>query len=433
MLLKRFAPQSLYGRFLLIIIVPAVVVQLVATYMFYERHWLSVSRSISSSLAAEIAMVLDKAHKAKPDERAKIFKDAKNYLNLEFSIQTRNVPPGVRGKPTGSFPELEQQLEEYFNSPFYLIDNTKTQEIMVVVNRPKEQVTVTIPRKRLYNPTLYIYIMWLVGTGVILLVVSILFLKNQVRSIVRLADAADKFGKGQEVVFKPQGALEVRQAARAFIDMKERIHRQIRQRTDMLAGVSHDLRTPLTRMKLQLAMMAKDEQVKALEQDVGEMEQMVEGYLEFVRGGGQEAAEPVNLNDFFRQVVAGYRQEEGRITTHLDAGDVTVSLRPHAFRRCLTNLIDNALRYGKIIRLSTEAVDNHIEIIIEDDGPGIPPESREIVFQPFVRLETSRNFETGGVGLGLSIAQDVVHHHGGHIALGESPLGGLKVTISLPL
>jgi two-component system osmolarity sensor histidine kinase EnvZ len=433
MFLKRFAPKSLYGRFLLIIIVPAVAVQLVATYMFYARHWESMSRNISASIASEIAMVLDKTRGASPEERAEILREAKKYLNLDIAFHGKNIPGAVMGKPTQRFPELESAIHELLKDSFYLVENTEKALVTVVMTRASSHITISMPRKRLLNPTTYIYIMWTMGTGGILLAVSILFLRNQVRSIVRLSEAADKFGKGQDVAnFKPQGALEVKQAAKAFLDMKERIRRQVHQRTEMLAGVSHDLRTPLTRMKLQLALMKKSSQTEELLQDVAEMEHMVEGYLEFVRSGESEKSEPLELMPFLQNFADTYRSEKDRITLMLE-DDITIHARPQALRRCLANLMDNALRYAKYVRLSSLKAGDHIEVIIEDNGPGIPAESREAVFAPFVRLDTSRNLETGGVGLGLSIARDIIHQHGGHIQLAESAMGGLKVTLSLPL
>jgi two-component system osmolarity sensor histidine kinase EnvZ len=273
----------------------------------------------------------------------------------------------------------------------------------------------------------------MVGTSMLLFGVATIFMRNQVKPIRRLAVAADNFGKGREVThFKPEGAAEVRQAAAAFIAMRDRIQRQISQRTAMLSGVSHDLRTPLTRIKLQLALLKSGPEVEALEADVTEMERMLEGYLAFVRGEGAEAPQPTNLTQLLSETVAQARRNGGIIDLHTE-GDLTVPLRPNAFRRCLTNLIENAMRYAHHVWVRAGTRGDAIEITIDDDGPGIPSDKREEVFKPFLRLEGSRNPETGGVGLGLTIARDVVRSHGGEIILADSPNGGLRARVRMPI
>jgi two-component system osmolarity sensor histidine kinase EnvZ len=254
---------------------------------------------------------------------------------------------------------------------------------------------------------------------------------NQVRPIRRLALAAENFGKGRDSMrLRPSGALEVRQAAAAFIVMRDRIRRQIGQRTEMLAGVSHDLRTPLTRMKLQLALLRKSEETEGLQADVVEMETMIDAYLAFARGEGGETPVRTDLAQSLRDVVGGL--PGGDAVTLEIAGPIEIQVRPMAMKRCLGNLVGNALRYAKQVRVSASWHHHAVSIVIDDDGPGIPEESREDVFRPFFRLDPSRNVATGGVGLGLSIARDIAHVHGGEINLEDSPMGGLRVVLILP-
>ena len=273
----------------------------------------------------------------------------------------------------------------------------------------------------------------MVGTSLILFVVAMLFMRNQVRPIRRLAAAAESLGKGRDVPdFRPSGATEVRQAAAAFLEMRDRIKRQITQRTDLLSGVSHDLRTPLTRMKLQLAMLEDSSETDELKSDISEMEKMIEGYLAFARGEGGEVPSSVNLAALLREVVEGARRNGAAIEFETK-GELDVTVRPDAFKRCLMNLIANAALYGDRLEIQATRRRDAIEITIDDNGPGIPEDLRKEVFRPFFRIDSSRNPETGGVGLGLTIARDVMHGHGGDITLADSPTGGLRAALRLPV
>lgn len=274
----------------------------------------------------------------------------------------------------------------------------------------------------------------MIGASLILLAIAILFMRNQIRPIRRLAIAAERFGKGQGVPtgFKPEGAKEVRQAAQAFLDMHERIRRQMEQRTTMLAGISHDLRTPLTRMKLQTAMMGDSPDVDALKTDIQDMERMIAAYLDFVRGEGEEQNEYCDLHEILQRVVMNAKRQEIEIEFDVK-GDLSLSVRPVAFERCLNNIISNAKKYANSrVWIAARRLHEIIEITVDDDGKGVPEEKMNDVFRPFYRVEASRNL-TGGVGLGLPIAQDIVHSHGGKIWLEKSNRGGLRVVIHLPV
>jgi two-component system osmolarity sensor histidine kinase EnvZ len=290
-----------------------------------------------------------------------------------------------------------------------------------------------VPERRLFTRATFIFLLWMIGSSIVLSAVALMFMRNQIRPIRRLAHAADSFGKGRDVArFKPEGASEVRQAATAFLEMRDRIRRQMMQRTAMLAGVSHDLRTPLTRMKLQLELMGDNPDIDALREDVTDMETMVEGYLAFARGEEEETAVSTDLAGLVEETADAVRRSGGTVTVRLE-GRPVMSVRRLALKRCLSNLAENARRYATRMEISCAARPDAMEITIDDDGPGIPPEHRTDVFRPFFRLDASRNSNTGGSGLGLAIARDIARSHGGDVMLGDSPLGGLRVTVRLPL
>lgn len=434
--LKPAIPESLFGRFLLIIIIPTVLVQLIATYVFYERHWSSVSRHMVVALAGEVAFVTQMFWNESPEERNHMLAITKKnlYLIVEFE-------PGAElraGMEDFDEPEiliqLRDELSRVIPSAFTLHHINDDNDISINVQLADGVLHIISSSKRLENQTTYIFILWMTGAATLLLIITILFSKNQIRTIARLAKAAEMFGKGLEMQsFKPEGAREVKQAATAFIEMKERIQRQVKNRTDMLAGVSHDLRTPLTRIKLQLALMPASEEATALHEDVTEMEKMIQEYLDFARGEGTEKPAPVYIPTFLAEITSAYQSRTQSLSFTLQA-DITLTLRGQAIKRALTNILENAVRYGSHIKIDTFIKDQHIVITIEDDGPGIPEEHYADVFKPFYRIDNSRNLQTGGVGLGLSIASDAIHSHGGDITLSKSQeLGGLKVTVTLPV
>ena len=433
---KRFLPGSLFGRVLLIMVTPMVLTQLVATWIFYERHWENITRRLGFAVAAEISMVVDALHSAPNDTaRLRILDEAARVADLVITIQPHARLPDDRTPPTSMVERtLGLAITERVQLP-YSIDTRPSREWYDIrVQLPEGVLNVQVPGRRLFSPTTYIFILWMIGSALVLFAIAIAFMRNQIRSIRRLAIAADSFGKGRDVPdFKPEGANEVRQAAAAFLVMRERIQRQLKQRTEMLAGVSHDLRTPLTRMKLALAMMGESEYLEELKGDVVEMETMIEAYLAFARGEGTEPVEYVDVEQLLGEVAVGARRAGGRVELEV-AEPLVLPLRVNAFRRCLSNLLANSRRHAEAVWIAARRRDPAtIEILIDDDGPGIPEDAREDVFKPFFRLDSSRNSETGGVGLGLAIARDVVRSHGGEITLDESPQGGLRAIIRLPV
>ena len=434
--IKRFLPRGLFGRSLLIIVVPLVLLQGVTALIFYERHWDAVSRRLALGLAGDVAVVIQSLRETPdPRQQERFLSFAEPNMELEIAIEPEAILPNVAPLVTNRILDrmLTRALEARLVYPFQIDTRSFGEKIQIRVQLPDNVLTVMTPRKRLFSSTTYIFVMWMVGTALILIGVAVYFLRNQMKPIRRLATAAENFGKGRPVSdFKPEGAREIRQAATAFIEMRERIQRQIQQRTEMLAGVSHDLRTPLTRMKLQLAMLGDDKAVESLSSDVDEMERMIGEYLAFARGEGSEEARPTPLGDLLRDVIAGPLRQGSAIELQL-AGDLTARVRPGAFKRCITNIVENSMRYAGRITLEATRRDDVIDIVIEDDGPGIPEADRTAVFKPFHRLDPSRNPETGGAGLGLTIARDVMHAHGGEIHLGEATLGGLRVELRLPI
>ncbi|MBO6784876.1 MAG: HAMP domain-containing protein [Alphaproteobacteria bacterium] len=432
---KRFLPRGLLARSLLIIVTPLVVLQIVSGIIFYDRHWSNVSRHRANALVGDIAMIIELMNTRRPSlEQTEVFDLARRTLDLAVVYQPGAVLPNVEYEPFGILETtLTKALNDIIQRPA-IIDTTSVRDrVMIDIQLSSGVLRVLANEKRLISSTTKIFILWMIGTSLILFAVATLFMRNQVSPIRRLATAADNFGKGRDTPnFKPSGATEVRQAASAFMAMRNRLERQIQQRTEMLAGVSHDLRTPLTRMKLQIAMLEKNAEIDELSADVAAMESMIEDYLSFARDEGTEERQLVNAADLLDEIVRDATRDGSEI--RLDIQDeVELPLARNAMRRCLTNLVENAGRHGDRVELTMSRDKRVLQILVDDDGPGIPPAMREEVFRPFFRLDQSRNVETGGTGLGLSIAQDVVAGHGGEIRLEDSPLGGLRVVVRIPI
>jgi two-component system osmolarity sensor histidine kinase EnvZ len=431
---KRILPRTMFGRSLLIVVVPLILLQAIATWVFYDRHWAAVSWRLSAGVAGDVGLLIEAMKLAdSPSETAQLLEKAAALTDLDFTLNRGDVLPLL---PSATSPPPEDQLTQAMQGrvtfPYRITNTDDPRGIRIEVQLPEGVLAVEAPRKRLSSYTTYIFVMWMVGSSLVLLAVAIVFLRNQVKSLRRLAAAADGFGKGRPVpFFKVEGSAEIRQAALAFMTMRDRIQRQIRQRTQMLAGVSHDLRTPLTRMKLALEFLGNDRAVEELKSDVAEMEHMVHGYLDFARGEGTEEAVETDVSLLLEEVAAATRREGTPLSVSVGP-EYVMPVRPNALRRCLGNLIANARRYGTHVWLTGIAVADGIDIVIDDDGPGIPLADRGRVFRPFVRLDASRNPSTGGVGLGLTIARDVARGHGGDVRLDTSPQGGLRARVHLP-
>ncbi|KPF84506.1 ATPase [alpha proteobacterium AAP38] len=432
-------PATLFARSMLIMMTPVVLAQAIATFVFYDRHWDTMTNRLANSVAGEIALVIEQLSRD-GDEKAReeTLSMAARHTDILFTWTGGEVLDDPPARLYSGLEEtLGQALDDRVRRPWRINSNVAHKWIEIRVQMPDGVLSVLSPERRLYSFTSYLFIIWMLGSSLVLFSIATLFMRNQIRPIRRLAVAADAFGKGRDISdFRPEGAVEVRQAAHAFLLMRDRIRRQIAQRTEMLAGVSHDLRTPLTRMKLQLAMMPDMAEVEEIKADVAEMQVMIDGYLSFARGDGEEEERQVDLSLLLAEIAGNARREGARLTLDpmVTQGEaVVLPLRLLSLRRCLTNLIGNAARYGRHVWLSLERRGNFVEILIDDDGPGIPEDQRDAVFRPFHRLEPSRNQKTGGVGLGLTIARDIARRHGGDILLRDSPQKGLRAVVRLPL
>jgi len=435
-MIKKILPRSLLGKTLLIIVTPLVLLQLVSATVFYESHWTKVSRSMARSLAGDISALIELLHQDhSPQGITAIRELAANNMGLVVTLEKNKILANVPEKKSVSIVDkmFVRSLKKSVQRPFKIDNKSLDNHLIVSIQLQEGVFEVILNRKRLFSSTTYIFVLWMVGTSMILFGVATIFMRNQVKPIRRLAAAADELGKGRDAPnLKPEGAREIRQAAAAFIAMRDRIQRQITQRTDMLAGVSHDLRTPLTRMKLQLEMVKDSSDTAALKEDVAEMEHMVEGYLAFARGEGFETPKPTNIAHILGDVVVSAKRRGTEVDFHTE-GQFVVRIRQNAFKRCINNLLDNADRHATHVSIRTGKRGDAIEITVDDDGPGIPKHLRDEAFKPFFRLDESRNPETGGVGLGLTIARDIIRGHGGDIILSDSPSGGLRARLTLPI
>ncbi len=439
-LFRKFLPRGLFARSLLIILLPVLLLEAVMLQVFYGSHLGIISRRLAFSIAGEIAFSLDQIDRSRdPTMQWRIIGEVQQQFDLRMTFEpdAKLVPRHEINVLGPMDDDLAEALRQHVSLPFTMDWLANPDYVLVSIQLHNGVVNVDIPRKRVWAGSLYIFASWVGGTSVLLIVIASLFLRIQVRGIRRLARAAEAFGMGRDRgPIKPEGAREVRRAAIAFNRMQERILRFLSQRTDMLAGVSHDLRTPLTRLRLTIEMLPKTPalgpDVADMTADVEEMERMIGGYLAFARGEGAEKTVLTNLSATLEEVVNAARRSGARITLH-GTPDVVLPLRSDAMRRAITNLVDNARRHAPHVAVGISAQDAQVvEVTVDDDGPGIPPERLESVFRPF---ESGAHPETasGGTGLGLTIARDIVRAHGGDILLSQSPLGGLRATIRLPV
>lgn len=429
-MIKRILPRSLFGRALIILMTPLILVQLILSYIFFERHTDTILSLLASTIAGDIELVSDMV------KRKEDLKHVQELANRHLRLQV-TYEPNKKLTATGTYKSnwlyeyMGDALSFQLSYPYYL--RMDGDNIYIDVQLPTGILKLITRQKHLFSRTTPLVLIWTTASSLLLFIVASLFMRNQIRPLQRLARAADRFGKGEEFDnFRPEGAVEVRKAGVAFNLMRERIRRQIQERMEMLAGVSHDLRTPLTRMKLQLALMPPSLETKNLEEDADCMKQMIEGFLAFSQGLEDEPRKWVDLRLLCEEVIESFRYSPLKI--HFSCPfSVQASLKIFQIKRCLTNLLLNSEKYATTVWLGVERQEQNVEITVEDNGPGIPENKREEVFRPFYRLDTSRNQDTGGVGLGLSIARTVIRGQGGSIQLMESPQKGLRVVIRLPL
>ncbi len=419
------------ARFLLIITVPTVVGQLVAVYIFYDRHWYKVSQYTSSFITQEIGAIASSWEAGDTDLTYKLSERLK--IKYEF-FEGKKIP----SKHTRNWEELEifqEVLTKHLKQPTYVQLSQDQDKVIVDLQLKEGIMRMQFASKPLMNPTTYIFVLWIVFLTIILLTVSLIFSKNQIRSVLELASAADSFGRGisQKEIYKPSGAKEIRKAGLAFIRMRERIERQIAKRTQMLAMISHDLRTPLTRIKLQLALMDHSEEIREIESDVQSMEQMISSYLDFARGEGGERFQKVEIGEWVADSIESIAAADFVVNSSCD-GEYFCNIKPHAFKRAIDNIINNSAKYATKAQIDISQIGNNIVIDIEDNGQGVIDSEKNLVFKPFYRSDQSRHLgDQPNVGLGLAITKEIILGLGGTITLGDSKkLGGLLTRITLP-
>jgi two-component system osmolarity sensor histidine kinase EnvZ len=412
-----------------------VLLQALVAFVFMERHYQTVTARLSEAIVADIAAIIDiMATYPQDPDYSQIIRIASERLHLTIAVLPPDPLPAPAPKPF--FSQLDQALSRAINDqigkPFWIDTVGRSNLVEIRIQLDDKVLRVFARRTQTYPSNSLIFISWMLATSVVLLTIAILFLRNQIRPILRLAAAAESFGKGRPVEeLKPRGAREVRQATIAFHDMQARIERQIEQRTAMLAGVSHDLRTVLTRFRLQLALIEDSPDAEALRRDVDDMNRMLEGYLAFARGDSDELTVPTDIDVLLREIGKEFRVP-GHDVAIAFAGDPMVAIRPRGFKRCLANLVGNACRHADNVALAGNHADGVLTITVDDDGPGVPVEEYEAIFRPFYRLDNARNVDDSGTGLGMPIARDIARSHGGDIDLAKSPLGGLRVTVTIP-
>ena len=430
-MIKKFLPQTLLGRSIMILVVPLIILQLIITVIFYNRHWDTITRHRTIDFVKDITLVVESFEKNKSIENQKW---TLNNVSEKLQLQTfykKNVTLNLEQhelKPTKLKKYLLENLDP-LNKKFNLDINDKKKLITVMVELDEGVLEFRASKKRIYSSTTYIFILWMISASIILFIVALLFLKNQIKPIRKLAIAVDRFGKGKNIGnFKPSGAREVRRVSNAFKIMKERIENSISQRNKMFSSISHDIRTILTRMKLNLELHKLDK--GGLKKDLVEMEQMVEEYLKYAKGEEKEKIQKINIISLINLIKKRYSKKN----IYFNNGKkINISVRLNSIKRCINNLLSNSLKFSKNIKITCNKKNNYVEIIIDDDGPGIPEKERKKVLQPFYRVEDSRNRDTGGIGLGITIAADIINNHGGNFFLDKSPLGGLRTKIYLPI
>jgi len=430
--IKKILPKRLFYRSLIIVATPIILLQIIITIVFFDSLWIKANKGMTRSLVSEVQTMFDVFKKGNENEQQMITNLYRKNFDFIITFKENELLPAKKNERWFSPIDrsLRRELKPTFDS--YWFDTTSYKELVDLrINYEKGTLQILVPKNKIAPSSARIFALWITLPGLLLITIAIVFLKNQTRPIVNLAKAAEKFGKGEFVKeFRPSGAKEIRLAAYEFDKMRKRISVHLNQRSEMLSGISHDLRTPLTRLKLQVAMLKQQDLAKKMVDDIEEMERMLNEYLEFSRRQKTEETETININSLIVEIVKKYNSKQIKIN-HED--NLNINVRANAFKRCLTNIIDNGLSYGKKIEIFIKKTANDATILIDDDGPGIPVSEHQNVMKPFYRIDKSRGQNKSGVGLGLSIANDITRSHGGNISLEKGSLNGLRVKISFPL
>ena len=432
--IKKILPKRLFYRSLIIVATPIILLQIIITIVFFDSLWIKANKGMTRSLVGEVETLLD-VYRSQQDSEHRETIIAIYNKNFDFTVTLKdNMLLPEKKKERWYSPidrSLRRELKPVFGSSYWF-DTTSFKELVELRIKYKTGfLQIFFPKRKIAPSSARIFALWITLPGFLLITIAIIFLKNQTRPIVNLAKAAEKFGKGEFVKeFRPSGAKEIRQAAYEFDKMRKRISVHLNQRSEMLSGISHDLRTPLTRLKLQLALLKQQDLAKKMGDDIEEMERMLNEYLEFSRNQKNEETETVNINNLITSIIKKYDGKQ--INVHLEK-NLKINARLNAIKRCLINLIDNGLAYGQKVEIITKKTISDAVIFIDDNGPGIPEKEYQNVMKPFYRIDKSRGQNKSGVGLGLSITNDIIRSHGGSISLEKSPLSGLRVKIYLPL
>ena len=429
--LKILLPKRLFYRALIIVAAPIIILQLIVTVVFYDSIWIKANKNITRSLVSQLKTIQDVYINNK--DNLDFFTDSyKNNFNFEIDINSSLFPKSTGERKFSPMDRsLRRELKSAFGNNNYWFSTSKFKHaVEIKVRVENEVIEFLIPKEMVSASSVRLFVLWTTLPSLILILIALVFLKNQTKPLVRLAKAAERFGKGDYVNdFRPSGAAEIRKAAYEFDRMAKRINRHLNQRSEMLSGISHDLRTPLTRLKLQLAMIKQKDVSENMSKDIDEMEGMLNDYLQFAKTQTKESTSIINLSDLFSEIKKKLNNEN---LTLLNSEEAILKGRASSLKRCFENVINNGLIYGKKVYVSIQKGLNIIIINIEDDGPGISEDQYKNVFKPFFRLDKSRNLNQSGVGLGLAIVEDIVNSHGGSIQLGKSKYKGLQVKISLP-
>ena len=431
--IKKILPKRLFYRALIIVAAPVIIFQLIISIVFFDSIWIKANKGMTRSLVSEIKTLFDVYKSNQSEDDIKNLTDLykKNFdfvINIKIDENLPETKSDRRFSPMDR--SLRREMKSVFKNNFWFDTVTYIDLVDLRIKTKNEIIQVFFPKSKIAPSSVRVFALWLIVPSLFLIIIALIFLKNQTRPLVKLSKAAERFGKGEIVEdLRPSGALEIRKATYEFDRMMKRINKHLAQRSEMLSGISHDLRTPLTRLKLQLAMMDKKDLAEKMTSDINEMEKMLNDYLQYAKSQAEENSSKIDINNMLEEVLNNYDKNKYKF---LSGEIITIEGRKNLIKRCIINIVGNGLAYGDKIMIHTKKTVNGVVIVIEDNGPGIPKNEYVNVFKPFYRIDKSRGLNKSGVGLGLSISQDIVKSHGGNISLSKSQLGGLMVKISLP-
>ena len=434
-LLKKILPKRLFYRALIIVAAPIIILQVTISIVFFDSIWIKANKGMTRSLVAEIETLFDVYRSSENKNNIKQLTDLykKNFdfvINIKSGEQLPETKSDRRFSPMDR--SLRREMKHAFGNNNYWFDTVTYIDLVDLrIQTENEVIQIFFPKDKIAPSSVRVFVLWLTVPSLLLIFIALIFLKNQTRPLVKLSKAAERFGKGETIDdLRPSGALEIRKATYEFDRMMKRINRHLAQRSEMLSGISHDLRTPLTRLKLQLAMMEKKDLAKKMSSDIDEMEKMLNDYLQYAKSQSEESSTKIDVDNLLKEILRNYDQNRYK----LESGEkIIIDGRKNLIKRCMLNIIENGLAYGDKILIEVKKSINGVVIIVEDNGPGIPKNEYVNVFKPFYRIDKSRGLNKSGVGLGLSISQDIIKSHGGNISLSESRFKGLLVKVSLPL